>query len=77
MSRATGEPPGDQRSVAEPVFWAQSTADVLGFVPVPLPVLAALALITAGYVLVTELAKVWFYRRRVNVPHSRAQAPAP
>jgi Mg2+-importing ATPase len=50
-------------------------APMLGVVPVPLPVLAALALITAGYVLVTEVAKSWFYQRSsAAAPRSSAQA---
>jgi P-type Mg2+ transporter len=36
---------------------------LLGFVPLPIPLLVALAGITALYVLATELLKVWFYRR--------------
>ncbi len=36
----------------------------LGFAPLPVPVLLALAGITAGYVMATELAKASFYRRR-------------
>jgi Mg2+-importing ATPase len=38
-------------------------AESLGLVPLPVPVLLALGAITAGYVLVTELAKARFYRR--------------
>jgi Mg2+-importing ATPase len=37
-------------------------ADYLGFVPLPSRVLAALALVTALYVVATEAAKRWFYR---------------
>lgn len=39
---------------------------VLGFVPLPLPVLALILGITALYLLVTEFAKHWFYRRNAN-----------
>ena len=35
---------------------------VLGFVPLPVPVVLTLALITAAYVLAAELTKSWFYR---------------
>ncbi len=37
-------------------------AGTLGFVPLPLPLLAALAALTAFYVLSTEVLKSWFYR---------------
>jgi Mg2+-importing ATPase len=37
----------------------------LGFVPLPLGVLAAVVAITALYVEATELVKRWFYRQRV------------
>ena len=37
-------------------------AEPLAFVPLPLPVLAALVIITASYVVATELAKARFYR---------------
>jgi len=37
-------------------------ADVLGFVPLPASILAALAGITVLYVLATEVMKGWFYR---------------
>jgi P-type Mg2+ transporter len=40
-----------------------SLAESLGLVPLPVPVLLALGAITAGYILVTELAKALFYRR--------------
>jgi Mg2+-importing ATPase len=36
---------------------------VLGFVPLPSSVLAAMAAITALYVVATEVMKSWFYRR--------------
>ncbi len=36
--------------------------DVLGFVPLASPLLAGLVLVTAAYVLATELLKRWFYR---------------
>jgi Mg2+-importing ATPase len=39
-------------------------ARLLGFVPLPLAVLATLAVITALYVTATELAKKRFYRKR-------------
>jgi Mg2+-importing ATPase len=39
-------------------------AGPLGFIPLPLPLLAALVTITIGYVLATEMAKYGFYRRR-------------
>ena len=38
---------------------------VLGFVAVPASLLAALAGVTALYVLATELMKRWFYKRAV------------
>jgi Mg2+-importing ATPase len=38
--------------------------DVLGFTPVPLPLLLALVAVTVLYVLAAEAAKLWFYRRR-------------
>lgn len=44
----------------------------LGLVPLPVPVLAALVAITAGYVAVTELVKRRFYRQRS--PSSRGRA---
>jgi hypothetical protein len=37
-------------------------SEALGLVPLPIPVLLALAAITAGYVVVTELTKTRFYR---------------
>jgi Mg2+-importing ATPase len=37
---------------------------ILGFVPLPLPLMGALAAITALYVVATELGKQWFYRSR-------------
>jgi Mg2+-importing ATPase len=37
--------------------------DILGFVPPPPSVLAALAAITGLYVVATEITKHWFYRR--------------
>lgn len=40
-------------------------AGVLGFVPPPASLLAALAAITAMYVLATEVTKTWFYRTPV------------
>ena len=36
---------------------------VLGFVPLPLSLLATLSVITVLYVLATEIGKQWFYRR--------------
>jgi Mg2+-importing ATPase len=38
-------------------------AGVLGFTPLPRPVVASLVAITALYVLVTEVAKAGFFRR--------------
>ena len=38
-------------------------AQSFGFVPLPGRLMAAIAAITALYVLATELAKRWFYRR--------------
>jgi Mg2+-importing ATPase len=38
-------------------------AQFLGFVPIPLPLLATLSGITALYVIAAELAKSWLYRR--------------
>jgi Mg2+-importing ATPase len=37
-------------------------AGVMGFVPLPVALLAALAGVTALYVLAAELMKAWFYR---------------
>jgi Mg2+-importing ATPase len=37
-------------------------AEPLGFVPLPAPLLAAIAMITTGYVLATEILKARFYR---------------
>jgi Mg2+-importing ATPase len=37
-------------------------AGVFGFVPLPWPLLGAMMAIVGGYILVTELAKRWFYR---------------
>jgi P-type Mg2+ transporter len=39
---------------------------LLGFVPLPISLLAALATITGGYVLAAELTKRWFYGRATN-----------
>jgi hypothetical protein len=39
----------------------------LGFVPLPAGLLAMLCLITAAYVLATELLKHWFFRSRTPV----------
>jgi Mg2+-importing ATPase len=50
-------------------------APVLGFVPLPFSMLAALAAITAVYVAVTEAGKVWFYRR--HPAGTGAQRPRP
>jgi Mg2+-importing ATPase len=36
---------------------------ILGFVPISLPMLAAISAITALYMFAAELAKSWFYRR--------------
>lgn len=38
-------------------------ASLIGFVPPPASLLAALAGITALYILATEVMKTWFYRR--------------
>lgn len=38
-------------------------AALLGFVPMPLPLMAALVAITAGYVMATEWLKASFFRR--------------
>ena len=37
-------------------------AGALGFVPLPAPLMAIVAVITIGYVATTEVAKAWFYR---------------
>jgi hypothetical protein len=37
---------------------------VLGFTPIPLPLLLALVAVTVLYVWAAEATKVWFYRRR-------------
>jgi Mg2+-importing ATPase len=46
-------------------------APPLGLVAPALPVLLALAAITTGYVLATEVAKAAFYRRATEHPHIR------
>jgi P-type Mg2+ transporter len=43
-------------------------ADILGFVPLPVPIVLALVAITSGYVGTTELVKARFYRGRKNPP---------
>jgi Mg2+-importing ATPase len=43
-------------------------ADVLGFVPLPVPIVLALVAITSGYVGATELVKARFYAGRTNRP---------
>ena len=45
-------------------------AGLLGFVPLPAPLVAGLALVTMSYVLATEVLKHWFYRARSD-PRSR------
>ena len=42
-------------------------AQVFGFVPLPLPLLGAALAIMVLYVVATEVAKLWFYRRRSRV----------
>jgi Mg2+-importing ATPase len=39
-------------------------AGIFGFVALPWPLLGATIAIVVGYILATELAKRWFYRRR-------------
>ena len=41
--------------------------DVLGFTPVPLPLLLALVAVTVLYVGAAEATKVWFYRRQASL----------
>ena len=40
-------------------------ARAFGFVALPWPLLGAMGAIVVGYVLATELAKLWFYRGQV------------
>jgi Mg2+-importing ATPase len=47
-------------------------AGLLGFVPLPLPLLAVLVGITGLYVVATELLKVWFYRQTARAEDRRA-----
>ena len=52
-------------------------APLLGFQNLPGPVLLALAAITAGYILATEVAKRWFFRQRqAHTPEEPAQSVA-
>ena len=44
---------------------------LLGFVPLPLPLAAAVCAITAAYVLATEVLKHWFFRAAVPAPAPR------
>jgi Mg2+-importing ATPase len=44
--------------------WLGPLAAGFGFVPLPLPVLTAGLAVVAAYVLATEAAKAWFFRRR-------------
>jgi len=43
-------------------------AGLFGFVPLPGPLMATIAVIALTYVAATELQKRWFYRRR-GEPH--------
>jgi len=43
-------------------------ASALGFVPIPIPLLATLSGITLLYVVIAELGKAWFYRKRKKGP---------
>jgi Mg2+-importing ATPase len=37
--------------------------DPLGFTPLPLPLLGAIALLTVTYLALVQVVKTWFYRR--------------
>jgi Mg2+-importing ATPase len=52
-------------------------AGSLGLVPLPMPVLVALAAITAGYVVVTEIAKAVFYSFKLGTDARLGRASVP
>ena len=54
---------------------ATPLARTLGFQPLPGPFYLALALMVAGYLVLIEIGKRWFYRTVPPVPASRSRTP--
>ena len=52
--------------IAVSISYLGSVTRLLGFVPIPLPVMAAIFLIVLAYVAATEITKRWFYK---STPH--------
>ena len=48
--------------IAVSISYLGSVTQLLGFVPIPLPVMAAILIIVLAYVGATEIAKHWFYK---------------
>jgi Mg2+-importing ATPase len=60
---------------ATPFLGGVST--LFGFVPLSAPELAAVVVIVGGYIVATEIAKAWFFRREIGAPHRRRPSPDP
>jgi P-type Mg2+ transporter len=62
--------------VALALPFAGPLATLLGFVPMPAPVMAAVVGITLAYAVATEAAKRWFWRAHTHEPAASARVPA-
>jgi Mg2+-importing ATPase len=51
-------------TVALALPWLPAVANVLGFVPIPLPLMASLIAVVGTYVAATEAVKRWFWRHQ-------------